>query len=92
MSDDEEVAEALGRAVARFAERLLDRGVNLEPPVQPDRLLKPSEAAERLGRSRSWFYNHRDSPFLVTLPGGALMVNERALQAWIEENTGPRHD
>ena len=105
MSSTQEVANALGAAVASVFVHLVElaRGEPLHEPEAtnggtpdrplkaeeaPDRLLKAEEAAEILGVSRSYFYGHRDLPFVVNIPPNALRVSERGLRRWIKERMG----
>ena len=86
-----EAAEALGRAVTDFV--LLFAEAFRPPPLPPpesgrpkDRLLRPEQAAEMLGVSRQYFYDHEENlPFVVRLSNGILRVSEEGMRTWIEE-------
>ena len=84
-----EIAAELGSAVARFAERLLEEA-KLEPTQKPkDRLLRPDRAAETLGVSRQYFYDHEKKlPFVVRIHNGVLRVSEQGMLSWITRQRG----
>jgi hypothetical protein len=53
-------------------------------PPAGDRLLKPEEVAQRIGRSRDWVYRHRHSLPTTRLDRGRWSVRESALTRWLE--------
>ena len=48
-----------------------------------DRLLTVSEVARRIGRSRWWVYQNKDSLPMVRLPSGRYGFSEHGLNRWI---------
>ena len=96
MSDrTHEAAEALGAAVTELVVMLVEalRPIPRKPgppPVPGDRLLRPERAAESLGVSRQYFYDHEAKlPFVLRLSNGVLRVSERGMLSWIK-NGGRR--
>ncbi len=53
-------------------------------PAEPDRLLKPEEAARLAGMTPNWFRRHgKDLPFARKLSRKALRFSEAGLRRWI---------
>lgn len=52
-----------------------------------DRLLKPEEVAQRIGRSRDWVYRNRHSLPTTRLERGRWSVRESALTRWFENRS-----
>lgn len=79
----------LGRLAALIAERLAANGNGREPDAtEPDRLLTPKEAADRLGVSVRYLYGHLAKfPFAVRLPGRSVRFSARGLGKYIERRT-----
>ena len=90
-----EASETLGRAVTDFV-LVLAEALRPPPPPPPeppsvpvDRLLRPERAAETLGVSRQYFYDHEAKlPFVVRLSNGVLRVSEDGMHEWIEARKG----
>jgi excisionase family DNA binding protein len=56
--------------------------------LRPERLLKPLEAAERLGVSRNWIYVHAPKlPFTVRF-GGRVRFSEKGLERYLANRRG----
>ena len=74
----------------RGASEDLTSDLQLPPPTpERDRLLRPEQAAETLGVSRQYFYDHESElPFVVRLNNGVLRVSEQGMLSWIEQQTG----
>jgi predicted DNA-binding transcriptional regulator AlpA len=52
--------------------------------AEPDRLLTPEEAANRLGQTRRWLFRHAKTlPFARRLSRKALRFSERGLERWL---------
>lgn len=64
--------------------------VSVSNPQNGERLVRPKEAAERLGIALSTFYNWCYQRRLPTVKlGGALRVRESTLDAWIKRAERP---
>lgn len=53
----------------------------------PSRILNVTQAAERLGRSRSWVYRNKATMPMTRFQTGGYGFDERALERWIEGRT-----
>jgi predicted DNA-binding transcriptional regulator AlpA len=54
-----------------------------DPDALPDRLLKASEVAERLGVSKKWVYENRAALPFTRRIGSALRFDAEGLERWL---------
>ena len=65
--------------LAAIARRVVTRATH----APQEQLLSVAEVARRIGRSKWWVYENKDSLPIVRLPTGRYAFSERGLERWL---------